>query len=180
LKHTFRPNQRQQLEKLYETTITLADFTMLLHKLDNLVDIQGVKKMPAIELIMELRSDFSMVDHAIEFIFGYARKVREEEPSEEIDSEEATPFSSESPSKIADNDSSVDGLYKLEEMFPVVGITKSNVTGIALETLTTMRAEQADLKRTFSLDQIKVYNSVKAAVWNCVMNNGPDIPKEEQ
>jgi len=39
LKHSFRPKQQQQLEKIYETTITLADFTMLLSKLDNLVEV---------------------------------------------------------------------------------------------------------------------------------------------
>jgi len=62
----------------------------------------------------------------------------------------------------------------------MVRATKTKVVGVALVTMKTLRAEESDKKRTFSLYQIKCYNLVKTAVWNCVMDNESDIPKEEQ
>ena len=36
------------------------------------------------------------------------------------------------------------------------------------------------MKREFSLKQIKTYNQIKAAIWNCVLERDPDGPEDKQ
>ena len=77
LRHTFMAKQQCQ-EKKFERTITLADFTGLLNKLDDLVDRQKVYQMKAVELIVEVRSELKVVDNFMRFIFGYAPELSKE------------------------------------------------------------------------------------------------------
>ena len=52
---------------------------------------------------------------------------------------------------------------------------------MTLVTRQTLKAEKSDKKRNFSLEQIKTYNLIKGAVWNCVIMDGEsNLPKEQQ
>ena len=40
--------------------------------------------------------------------------------------------------------------------------------------------DYTEQKRSFNLHQIKTYNLIKAAIWNCVIVKDSEIPKEDQ
>ena len=82
--------------------------------------------MDATELIEETRDEIKVIQHCVDFFFGYARNM-------------------------SDNsfDVSVDEKPPLNPLASVV--------------------DYAEQKREFNLRQIKTYNMIKTAIWNCVI-----------
>lgn len=48
-------------------------------KLDDLIDKKGLKEVPAIQFIEQSRREMQVIEHSIEFIFGYSRGLKEAE-----------------------------------------------------------------------------------------------------
>lgn len=86
--------------------------------------------MPAVKLINQQRQEIGVIDHCIDFFFGYAAKIEE------------TSF------EISQSDADAD-----QENF-------SHPKDVI---------DYTELKRKYNLVQIKTYNSIKRAIWNCVM-----------
>ena len=90
-------------------------------------------------MVDRIRSEIGVINHCIDFFFGYARKM-----------EETSFEASSSVSQDMDQE---------EDEGDIVDHTEK--------------------KRSFNLKQIKTYNMIKKAIWNCGMPTGP-VPKEER
>ena len=62
---------------MFESNLTLADFYRLYDKVDKLIEKEKVYEMPAIKLIEQMRNDLQVIDHCVDFFFGYAQQIYE-------------------------------------------------------------------------------------------------------
>lgn len=99
--------------------------------MNDLVEKESKYEMSAITLINQQRLEIGVIDHCIDFFFGYAAKIEE------------TSF------EMSQSDAEADQAKNGSHPQDVIDYT--------------------ELKRKYNLVQIKTYNSIKRAIWNCVM-----------